>query len=302
MRKWKNRVFLFFSCFVLGCNLAGCSGKKNENTITVIDGDFAEMKFFTQVAKILIEDQTTLKVNVQDSMASSLAFEQIKSGKMDIYMSYDGSLLAAYLGKDPSDVPEGTSLYDYANQLGQETANVMLTPKLGEENTYIIAVNKELADKYGLECVSDLKEYAPSLVFAAEHEFFDEGSTHYDAFVDFYGFSFKEGTTIDRGLKYTGMSSGNMDVTVVYTTDGLNRKFDLVTLEDDKNFFPEYNGAYLVRADLYEDHPELEGVFASLEGKFTNELCTEMNYRIDVENEDPHEAAYDFLKDNGLIS
>ena len=57
--------------------------------------------------------------------------------------SYDGSLLAAYLGKDPSDVPEGTSLYDYANQLGQETTNVMLTPKLGEENTYIIAVNKE---------------------------------------------------------------------------------------------------------------------------------------------------------------
>lgn len=302
MKKWKSRVLLSFVSLVLVCASAGCSGEKDENTVTIIDGDFAEMKFFTQIAKILIEDKTSLKVNVQDSMASSLAFEQIKAGKMDIYMSYDGSLLAAYLGKDPSDVPEGTSLYDYASQLGQETANVMLTPKLGEENTYIVAVNRGLADKYNLKCVSDLTEYAPSLVFAAEHEFFDEGSTHYDAFVDFYGLSFKEGTTIDRGLKYTGMSSGNMDVTVVYTTDGLNRKFDLVTLEDDKNFFPEYNGAYLVRADLYKDFPELESVFDSLAGKFSDEVCTEMNYRIDVENEDPHDVAYDFLKENGFLS
>ena len=235
-------------------------------------------------------------------MASNLAFEQIKEGKMDIYMSYDGSLLAAYLGKDPSDVPEGTSLYDYANQLGKESANVMLTPKLGEENTYVVAVNKELAEKYNLKCVSDLEKHAPDLVFAAEHEFFDEGSTHYDAFVDFYGLSFQEGITIDRGLKYTGMSSGNMDVTIVYTTDGLNRKFELTTLKDDKKFFPEYNGAYLVRADLFKDYPELEEVFDSLEGKFSNELCTEMNYMIDVENKDPYKVAYDYLKENGFLS
>lgn len=52
--------------------------------------------------------------------------------------------------------------------------------------------------------------------------------------------------------------SGNMDVTVVYSTDGLNKRFGLVILEDDLHFFPEYNGAYLLRADLYEDFPELE--------------------------------------------
>ena len=302
MKKWKNRAFLLSACLVLVCAFSGCSDKKDKNTVTIIDGDFAEMKFFTQVAKILIENKTSLKVDVQDSMASNLAFEQIKEGKMDIYMSYDGSLLAAYLGKDPSDVPEGTSLYDYANQLGKESANVMLTPKLGEENTYVVAVNKELAEKYNIKCVSDLKKHAPDLVFAAEHEFFDEGSTHYDAFVDFYGLSFQEGITIDRGLKYTGMSSGNMDVTIVYTTDGLNRKFELTTLKDDKKFFPEYNGAYLVRADLFKDYPELEEVFDSLEGKFSNELCTEMNYMIDVENKDPYKVAYDYLKENGFLS
>lgn len=289
-------------CVMTAVSFAGCSSKNDENTVTIIDGDFAEMKFFTQAAKILIEDKTSLTVDIQDSMASGLAFEQIKSGKMDIYMSYDGSLLSAYLGHDPSQVPDDMTLYDYANKLGQEEANVMLTPKLGEENTYVVAVNQQLADEYQLTCISDLLPYASSLTFAAEHEFFDEGSTHYDAFVDYYELAFKESNTIDRGLKYTGMSSGNMDVTVVYTTDGLNRKFNLATLEDDKNFFPEYNGAYLIRADLYEDYLELEEIFSSLEGKFSNEVCTELNYRIDVENEEPRDVAYEFLKEEGFLS
>lgn len=282
------------------CGMTGC-GAPDENTVTIIDGDFAEMKLFTQVARIMIEEHTDLKVKVKDSMASSFAFEQIRDGKMDIYMSYDGSLLTAYLGKDPAEVPEGSYLYDYANQQGQELANVILTPKLGEENTYMVAVRRDTAEKYNLSETSDLQKYDQDLRFAAEHEFFDEGSFHFHSFAEFYGLEFKDSRTIDRGLKHVGMSSDNMDVTVVYSTDGLNKKFDLVTLEDDKNFFPEYNGAYLIREDLYKDFPELEDIFVSLEGKFNNEICTDLNYQIDVENKDPYKVAYEYLEAQGMI-
>ena len=300
MKKRRGKCAVLMAVILILSALAGCGGSDG-NTVTVIDGDFAEMKLFTQIAKIMIEEKTDIKVKVQDSMASSLAFEQIKDGKMDVYMSYDGSLLTAYLGRDPSEVPDGTSLYDYVNELGKKEANVMLTPKLGGQNTYVVAVSQEIAQKYNLSKVSDLVSCAPELTFAAEHEFFDEGSKHFDAFVEAYGLNFKESNTIDRGLKYAGMDSGNMDVTIVYSTDGLNKKFNLVTLEDDQKFFPEYNGAYLIRADLYEDYPELEEVFASLEGKFTDDVCTELNYLIDVENQDPYDVAYDYLSENGFI-
>lgn len=300
MKRWRNSLAVLAAFGISAVGLIGCSSAKGD-TVTVIDGDFAEMKFFTQAVRIMIEEKTDLKVKVQDSMASSLAFEQIKDGKMDIYMSYDGSLLTAYLGKDPSEVPEGMTLYDYANQLGQETAGVMLTPKLGGQNTYAVAVREETAEEYGLVRVSDLSDAASSLTFAAEHEFFDEGSKHYDAFVSYYDLAFQESNTIDRGLKYMGMDADNMDVTVVYSTDGLNRKFGLVTLEDDRGFFPEYNGAYLIRANLYEDHPELEEVFASLAGGFSDEICTELNYKIDVENMDPYDVAYEFLSESGFL-
>lgn len=78
------------------------------------------------------------------------------------------------------------------------------------------------------------------------------------SFVSTYGVTFRQNNTIDRRLKYVGINAGNMDVTVLYSTDGLNKRFGLVTLEDDLHFFPEYNGVYLLRADRYEDFPELE--------------------------------------------
>lgn len=298
-RKLARILMASVSCLMIS-PLCACESK-DVRKVTIIDGDFAEMRLFTQIAKQMIENRTDIKVKVQDSMASSLAFEQIKNGKMDIYMRYDGSLLTAYLGHDPSEVPEGTSLYDYANELGKKEAGVMLSPKLGEQNTYVAAVMPETAEKYHLTKISDLKKYAHELTFAAEHEFFDEGSNHFDAFVSTYDLDFKTNNTIDRGLKYVGMNAGNMDVTVVYSTDGMNKRFGLVTLEDDQKFFPEYNGAYLLRADLYEDYPELEPIFEELAGKFDNEICTDLNYLIDVEVEDPKKVAREFLDENGLL-
>ena len=294
----KNKLLCILLVVAMLFSLVSCGEKAD---ITIIDGDFAEMKFFTQIAKIMIEENTDLKVEVQDPIASNLAFEQIKSGKMDIYMSYDGSLLTTYLGLDVSEIPEGMSLYDYTNEKSKEMANVMLLGKLGNENTYAIAVRGDTADKYNLKKISDLENIASELTFAAEHEFFDEGSKHYDSFVKYYDLKFKEANTIDRGLKYTAIVFENMDVTLVYSTDGLNKKFELSILDDDKGFFPEYNGAFLARADLYQDYPELEAVFEKLIGHFDNEKCIEMNYRIDVLGEEPYDVAYEFLSNEGLI-
>ena len=99
-----------------------------------------------------------------------------------------------------------------------------------------------------------------------------------------------------------GMSSGNMDVTLVYGSDGLNKKFNLKVLKDDRHFFPEYYGAYLVRKDLFDDFPEAEEVLNRLAGLFDEETCIDLNYQIDVEEKDPYDVAYAFLVEKGLIT
>lgn len=298
MKWWKLPIMAVF----VGAMLVGCSPKKDENAVNIVDGDFAEMKLFAQIAKIMVEEHTDYKAVVYNAMAMTLAFDEIKKGNYDMTMSYDGTLLATFLVTDASAVPAGQSLYDFTNEKAKNEANVMLLDKLGFENTYAIAVDGELADRKNLTKVSDLRPIAKDLVFATEHQFFDEeGTIRFNPFIRFYDLAFKDSKSIDIGLKYAGMQSGNMDVTMVYGSDGLNKKFDLRVLEDDMKFFPEYYGAYMVRADFFEDFPELEAVFAKLKGKFPIETAIDLNYQIDVDDKDPYDVAYDFLKGAGLI-
>lgn len=127
----------------------------------------------------------------------------------------------------------------------------------------------------------------------------------YGPFTECYGLKFKDSVSVDVSLKYAAIENNSFDVTEVYATDGLNRKAGLKVLEDDKSFFPDYNGAFLVREDMferfYDTAPELEEVLALLDGRISNEDMVEMTYRVDVLGEAVDEVAEDFLQSLGLL-
>jgi osmoprotectant transport system substrate-binding protein len=301
----KKLVSLLLS-LVLVVSLAGCGSSNKEDTIVIYDGQFSEMKIIHQMVKLLVEEHTDAKVEIKDEMAPVNCFNELVKGSCDLMNSYDGTLLTTYLKLDPSDVPEGKTLYDFANETAIKEKKVRLLDKMGINNTYAIAVPSEIAEKYNLNTVSDLVPVANELVFGAEHEFFsEEGSAKYNPFVEFYGLNFKEGKAIDLGLKYSAVESGNVDVTVVYATDGLNKKAQLKVLEDDRQFFPEYNGALLVREDLFErlkdTAPNLEEVLNKLGNIFTDEIMVDLTYAVDVDGKTPLEVSTEYLKSKGLI-
>ena len=128
----------------------------------------------------------------------------------------------------------------------------------------------------------------------------------YTPFVQFYGLNFKAANPVDISFKYAAIANGNIQVTEVYATDGLNRQANLKILEDDRNFFPEYNGAYLVRADMFEkfaqEAPNLKEVLNMLGNAFTNEIMTDLTYQVDVEGRTIQEVAEDFLREQGMIA
>ena len=88
---------------------------------------------------------------------------------------------------------------------------------------------------------------------------------------------------------------------MVFTTDGQLEEAGLVILEDDKNYFPYYDAATLVRDEVLEKHPELEEVLNLLEGRIQDEDMVHMNYLVEIRKEDPARVARDFLKDKGLL-
>ena len=107
---------------------------------------------------------------------------------------------------------------------------------------------------------------------------------------------------VDPGVKEAAIENGTFDVAVVYTTDGLNRKVGLKVLEDDKSFFPDYFGIFVVRGDILEQYPELEGILEQLSGKISTDQMAELTYQVDVVGRTVDEVAQEFLVSLGLLS
>lgn len=280
-------------------------GRGSSGDLMLYDGDYSETQLMHHMVKMLVEDQTDLTVTIQDQMSQVNNFNSLNGNNhtCDLMISYDGTLLTTFFHQDVTDVPEGMSIYDYVNQVAQEEYGMRLLEKLGFDNTYAIAVPQNIADQYGLETISDLIPLAEKLTFGAEQGFFTlEGSMKYGPFTEFYGLNFRNPVSVDLGLKYTAVENGSFDVTVVYATDGLNRKVGLKILEDDKSFFPDYNGAFLVREDILEKYPELEGILNQLAGKIPTEQMAELTYQVDVLGRTVDDVAREFLVDQGLLS
>lgn len=281
---------------------------KPKEGLLLYDGDYSETQIMNRMVKYLIEDKSELKVTIQDQMSQVNNFKSLigDNNSCDMMISYDGTLLTTFLRLDPSEIPDNYSLYDYSNKLVKEKHNMRLLGKLGFNNTYCIAVSKEIAEKYNLENISDLEAVAKELKFGAEHEFFtQEGSMKFSPFTKFYNLEFKDVVSVDVSLKYNAAENRSFDVTVVYATDGMNQKANLKVLNDDKNFFPEYNGAFLIREDTISKFkiqaPNLEEIICMLSNQISNEDMVKMTYEVDVLGKNTDEVALEFLKSKNLI-
>lgn len=307
-RRFLPAVTAVALCIGLAAGTMAYGDKSTSGTLVMYDGNYSETQLIHRMIKLLVEDRTDLSVTLLDQMSQVNNFNELINGTSEcaLMASYDGTLLTTFLHLDPSDVPAGQSLYDYANAVAMERYGIRLLGKLGINNTYAIAVPESVAEQYGLETISDLLACDDQLVFGAEHDFFSqEGSMKYGPFTKFYGLNFKDAVSVDLGLKYAAIENGSFQVTEVYATDGLNRKAGLKILEDDGHFFPEYNGAILVRDRLFQDladtAPNLEDVLNLLADRFTNESMTDLTYAVDVQGRSVDEVAKEFLIQQGLL-
>ncbi|MCL2618767.1 MAG: glycine/betaine ABC transporter substrate-binding protein [Defluviitaleaceae bacterium] len=285
--------------------LTGCT-QDDRVPITLLHGPFSEIEIIMQMAALLIEEHTDLRVEWQDSMMTVLAANALNDHHADLYVGYDGTLLTTILGYDPTDVPPGELLFDWVQRRGSEVRGLTLLAPFGFENTYALAIHREFAEQHNIRTISDLVPFGPELVFGAEHEFFDvQGTMRFNPFNEHYGFEWRGSNPIDIALKYAAMAGGSIDVTMVYSTDGLNVSFDLFVLEDDLAFFPEYNAGFQFRDTLFEEFapyaPNLRDVLDMLSHQIDNYAMIYMNYAVDELGENHIDVARRFLQENGMI-
>jgi len=248
--------------------------------------------------KDLIEQDTSLAVNLTTGVGGGTANIEpaMESGEFDLYPEYTGTAWNAVLGE------EGVYSEDQFGELEAQYADLGLewVGMYGFEDTYGLVVRREIAEKYDLHTYSDLAAVAPELTFGAEYDFF-ERQDGYEALCSTYGLSFATTMDLDIGLKYQALAEGQVDVLVVFTTDGQLAAADAVTLEDDRGFFPSYLCGNVVRSETLERHPELRATLERLEGTIDAEEMARMNYEVETEGAEPEDVAREFLTEKGLL-
>ncbi len=106
---------------------------------------------------------------------------------------------------------------------------------------------------------------------------------------------------MDTSLAYEAIGSDQLDVIVVYATDSLLQRYDMVVLEDDLEFFPAYHGAPLVRTSLLEEYPELNDVLNLMADSIDDAYMQAINYQVDVEDRSISDVASEMIDDLGLL-
>lgn len=300
---FKRTISLILCLVVLSITFAGCG--TSGNTITIGSKNFSENIILGEMFAQLIESNTNLKVNRKLNLNGTfVAFEALKNGELDIYPDYTGtgfmSHLKLSLKKDSGGRYTSDEIYQIVKKDFNDKFKITWLKPLGFNNTYALAVKQDFADKNNLKKVSDLLKISPQIVFGAEHEFFDRPDG-YPGLIETYGLNFKGTEKMEPSLKYQAISQDKMQVTDAFSTDGQLIKYKLKILEDDKQFFPPYYAAPLVRNSTLKKHPELESVLNSLAGKISDSEMQQLNYKVDVENKQIEDVAKEFLKTKGLI-
>ena len=116
-----------------------------------------------------------------------------------------------------------------------------------------------------------------------------------------YGLKLGSVQSMEPALRYQAIQNGDVDVIDAYCTDSEIKQYDLVTLKDDRQLFPPYQGAPLLRGDFAKEHPQVVEALNLLAGKITEEQMIEMNYLVNVEKQQPADVAHDFLIKEKII-
>jgi len=138
------------------------------------------------------------------------------------------------------------------------------------------------------------------IVFATDHEFSvrDDGLP---GLYETYGFEFDEVVTMDMGITYEALRDNEVQAAMGFATDGRITAYDLVNLVDDKQFFPVYNAAVVVREDTLNEYPQIADVLNPIAPLLDDETMASLNAKVDMEGMEPEEAARQFLEENNLL-
>jgi osmoprotectant transport system permease protein len=263
-----------------------------DRAIVVASKPFGESYLLAEMFAQLLESRGIAVERRPGLGATEILFGALRTNAIDVYPEYTGTGLVAIL----HDTASRQNVFRHVSRRFMELYGIRWLPPLGFENTYAIAVRRETAARYRLATLTDLARASPQLVggFTADFIGRPDGLA---GLSPAYGMHFRAVRPLSPALKYRALASGGVDVIDGYSTDGLLARYDLVTLADDKGFFPPYDAAAVVSPRLASERPDAIAALSVLSGRLDVTLMRALNKRVEVDREAVAAVARDALRD-----
>jgi Periplasmic glycine betaine/choline-binding (lipo)protein of an ABC-type transport system (osmoprotectant binding protein) len=292
-----SSALLIFAVIAVCALLSGCG---NSNRIIIGTQTFSEPKIIANMYKLLIEDRTDMKVKVMPDLATStVVLDALTNDDIQMASLYSGIILDNYFPIERTN--DRASILRQAQEGFDKHYGLKWFDSYGFENTYAFTVRKELAEKEQLHQISDVKDKAQSMRLGVDTSWLERAGDGYADFQKVYGITFGKVYPMEVALVYNAIATNKMDIVVAYSTDARLKEYELVTLEDDKHFFPPYDASPVIRKEVLEAHPELQEVIDLLIGKLDAKTVIDLNYEVDVNKRNEKKVAEEYLKRIGLL-
>jgi len=251
--------------------------------------------------------QTTDRIQLG---ATPVVRKAITAGEIDIYPEYTGNAAFFFNKADDPLWKDAAKAFETAKQLDYDANKIVWLAPSPANNTWGIAVRKDVADESKLASLSDFGKYVAGggkVVLAASSEFVNSAAA-LPAFQTAYGFTLKPDQliTLSGGdtaatIAAAANQTNGANAAMVYGTDGGIAPSGLVVLEDDKHVQPVYQPAPIIREEVLKKNPKIEELLKPVFARLDLTTLQELNGRVQLGGEPAKAVAEDFLKANGFL-
>jgi osmoprotectant transport system substrate-binding protein len=301
----KNRVFICIVLLLVFCLALGGLSASGAETKKIVVGakDFTEQYVLGNLMSLLLRENG-FQVEEKFGTAAAITRAGLTSGQIDLMPDYTGTAWAAYF-KHTEKISDPVELFKMVKKEDLEKNNMVWLGRTTFNNTYALAIKKNMIDAMGTT-ISSLSKHVnkdpEKVLFAVNHTFYEREDGIF-GMAEAYSMNIlrKNVRTMDTGLTYDAIDRDQVDVAMVFGTDAKLRKFDLLVLEDDKNFFPIYNVSIVVNKDVLDKYPEIEEILLPITQLINTDTMINLNYEVDGKGKPARMVAEEFLKEKGLI-
>lgn len=268
--------------------LVGSACARSDGELRVGSKKFTESVVLGEVLVQAARSAGDPATHVAELGGTRILFEALVAGELDAYVEYTGTLLAEIYGGREID-----GRADLAAALAED--GLVLGPALGFDNSYALGMDRDVAAGRSIARIGDLARH-PDLRLGFGEEFLGRADG-WPGLRDHYGLPHDDVRGLDHDVAYRALAAGDLDVMDLYATDAEIELWDLMVLEDERDFFPSYQAVLLWRRGTEERAPAAVEAWRALGGTIDARTMRRMNREASLDRRPTALVARQFLAD-----